>query len=577
MADVITDMPGSAGSDPADDPIVEADQPEGPYFLLKDEPIEHGEEDSLSTSGAAAAIASMLESSVKSSPFVLAIDAGWGMGKSTLLHQIEYHLSRNPEIVRLHFNAWTSGGRDTLEGLIKAVLGKLDRNSLRRGMRWLARQRGLLTLARIVSGVAGTFFGVSRMVDDLWSKMNVDAKSRNELRDLIKTMLDDWISQDGSPDLRRALMVFIDDLDRCPDETVVQVCEAVKLYLDRPGMIFVIACDQSVLARSVSDSARGDSSDGRAYLEKIIQVAYRMRPPDNSQVKAFIRACARQSGTATLFDDTVTDILAEGTNRNPRSIKRIINSFVLEYRLDPSWRQPQLGGAQLVTAVLIQHLYPGFYDLLLSEEAGTGLIRGFLDYAQVVEMRPDGPQHSDDPRWETCRRVFGQYRLPLPATVPLPAGQLDTELEKLKKLVPAGFPELTPIASFVRLLRRVDEADATEALHAQLHRRPLSTAPVEASSAKVSYQGVFQWREQTVGDNDKRVLTYQHAVAYLDGVPEPVALCGYQYGPDDLPPPRTAVIWGIGVPKRQRCPGCTAALRKAGYTLWDVDARALGS
>jgi hypothetical protein len=71
-----------------------------------------------------------------------------------------------------------------------------------------------------------------------------------------------------------------------------------------------------------------------------------MRPPDSQQTIAFIQACASQSGTATLFDDTVTAILAEGTNRNPRSIKRIINSFVLEYRLDLSWRQPQLGSAR---------------------------------------------------------------------------------------------------------------------------------------------------------------------------------------------------------------------------------------
>jgi len=77
--------------------------------------------------------------------------------------------------------------------------------------------------------------------------MAVDAKSRNELRDLIQNMLKDWISTAGEGDPDRALVVFIDDLDRCSDEVVVKVCEAVKLYLDARGLIFVMACDQSVL------------------------------------------------------------------------------------------------------------------------------------------------------------------------------------------------------------------------------------------------------------------------------------------------------------------------------------------
>ena len=526
----------------------------------------------------------MLESSIKSSPFVLAVDAGWGMGKSSLLHQIENHLSKKPEIVKLHFNAWTSGDRDTLEGLIKAVLAKLDRNSLRRGMRWLARQRNLLIVAQIMTGFAASFLGVSRLVDRLWSQMNVDAKSRNELRDVIKTMLNEWVSQDGSPDPSRAFMVFIDDLDRCSDEIVVKVCEAVKLYLDRPGIIFVIACDQSVLARSVAASARGDSDSGRAYLEKIIQVAYRMRPPDDQQIKSFIRACARQSHIGALFDETVTKILAEGTNRNPRSIKRIINSFVLEYRLDPSWRQPPLGSAQLVTAVLLQHLYPSFYELLVSEESSPDPISDFLDYAKVNEKMSDIPADENDPWWEICRRVFRQYRVQLPDKSPITAEKLTSEFEKLGTRLPVDFPELAINAAFVRLLRRVEEAGAGEALHAQLLHSPLLTAPAgkaqensgEKSSDKIIYQGIFEWRKPVPEEFSKRELVYQHAVAYLDGVPQPSALCGYQYSQDDLPPPKTAVIWGLGVSKRRRCPTCTIALRKAGYGLWDINPRALG-
>jgi hypothetical protein len=98
----------------------------------------------------------------------------------------------------------------------------------------------------------------------------------------------------------------------------------------------------------------------------------------------------------------------------------------------------------------------------------------------------------------------------------------------------------------------------------------------EKSSDKILYQGIFEWRKPVPEEFSKRELVYQHAVAYLDGVPQPAALCGYQYSQDDLPQPETAVIWGLGVSKRRRCPMCTIALRKAGYALWDINPRTLG-
>ena len=93
----------------------------------------------------------------------------------------------------------------------------------------------------------------------------------------------------------------------------------------------------------------------------------------------------------------------------------------------------------------------------------------------------------------------------------------------------------------------------------------------------MDYRAVLQWRTPVPEDIALRKLIYQHAVAYQDNAPASLALCGYRYDPLDLPPDKTAELWGIGVPKSMRCPKCTQALRDAGYSLWNVDAEALGS
>jgi CheY-like chemotaxis protein len=331
--------------------------------------------------------------------------------------------------------------------------------------------------------------------------MAVDAKSRNEFRDLINKMLSEWISRDGKRDPDRALVVFIDDLDRCSDEVVVKVCEAVKLYLDAPGLIFVIACDQSVLARGVSLSPSGGTSEGRAYLEKIVQVAYRMPPPEEDQIKELIHAYARESGTTELFDETVTNILAEGTSRNPRRIKRIINSFVLEYRLDPAWRQPSLGNWLLVTAVLLQHLYAPFYDLLVSERSGVNPISEFLDYVQVREKAYEAPDDANDRYWETVRRTCKVHQLPLPEEPPIQTEKLTAMVELLEHKLPEGFPTLARNVAFVAMMRRVEEADADGALRAQLVRRPLATASDYDLAPARPLGALAGWRIVCVDDN----------------------------------------------------------------------------
>ena len=447
---------------------------ECPYVLLNDQPVVSKDGDLLNTREIAKGIASLLISSRTSSPFVLTIDAGWGIGKSTLLRQVESCLPDETNMVKVHFNAWTAEGDNALEGLIKTVLGELDPNTVRRWVRRIARQQRVMIIARIGLSLIARFLGVTRMIDELWNRVGGDSKSRNEVRDLIRGMLADWVGQDGEAGFGRMLAIFIDDLDRCSEEVVVKLCEAVKLYLDVPGLIFVIACDLSVLARGVSTSARGGAGEGRMYLEKIIQVVYRIPLPEEEQVRRLIRGYAEQSGTRSIIDDNVTEILSEGSGRNPRKIKRIINSFVLEYQLDPAWQEPYLGSAQLVRAVLLQHLYPSFYELLLSEDSGEDPIGAFLDYAMVRERFAEPPTDNfDDPWWEAMRCIFRTHRLVLK----VPSEGVEKEIERMEKALPETFRLLVRDNGCVMLLRGIGDADSRRSFRAQLIHRPLVTAP----------------------------------------------------------------------------------------------------
>nr|WP_308202779.1 P-loop NTPase fold protein [Crossiella sp. SN42] len=419
-----------------------------------------------------------------SSPFVMAVDGGWGTGKSSLLRQIEAALPENPDMVKVSFNAWTVQGENALDSLIKSVIAKLDARLLRRWIRKLSKSRHTLNFLRFGFSVAAGFFGISRLADELWTTLEVNAKSRNELRNWVQEILEDWTKES---ELRagRNLVVFIDDLDRCSDTVVVQICEAVKLYLATTGVIFVIGCDLSVLARGVSTSARGGEGEGRTYLEKIVQVVYRIAVPDRASTVHLVHSYAKQAGVDGFVDKTVTKILVERTEGNPRRIKRIINSFVLQQKLSPAWRKPPLGSSRLIVVIIIQHLYPAVYDSLVSAQTGADPIGEFLDYAEIRARVTDPPGGSDT-WWSTASRVFRRHGMMLPGRAPGLRGELITKLERLERGLPAHFVEFAANEALTTLLRELGDLETRLAVRAQLISRPLSTGSFPGISREVT-------------------------------------------------------------------------------------------
>ena len=92
-------------------------------------------------------------------------------------------------------------------------------------------------------------------------------------------LLEDW-SADGERPIER-IVLYIDDLDRCEPERVVEVLQAVHLLFDFPLFSVVVGVDPRWLERSLLERYGREDSDGRDdvfdpqnYLEKIFQIPY---------------------------------------------------------------------------------------------------------------------------------------------------------------------------------------------------------------------------------------------------------------------------------------------------------------
>jgi len=306
------------------------------FRLLDDQPYYPGADDPLGFQGVAADLADLIRASRASTPLALGVESGWGMGKSTLMRRIQGVLDGDEDVTTVWFNAWTASQGEAIEGLVKSVLDKLDRNILRRA----ARNEKLVNWGRALGLVLADWLRLGSVVNALWHDLSVDPKARNEIKGLVVRSMVEWSRMRTELGPKRLLVVFVDDLDRCSPVNVFQVFEAVKLYLDAPGLVFVVGYDRDVVSDAVLEVKRySDAVTSHHYVEKIIQLVYRLPSVGDDASEALLDLYLHASGTSDLFDRPARSLTIEQNERNPRRIKRFINAFVLEYRLDAEWQE----------------------------------------------------------------------------------------------------------------------------------------------------------------------------------------------------------------------------------------------
>ncbi|MDN3028153.1 P-loop NTPase fold protein [Streptomyces sp. S.PB5] len=421
------------------------------FALLNDEPVADPASDLLGTGRAARELARLLHDSRTSTPFTLAVDAGWGMGKSSLMRLVEAELKQGyQDVETVWYNAWTASGADALEGLIKSVLARFDKRRLRRALHHIEEHSLLIRAVQTVLTVVAAPFGAAGIVNRFWRDLSVDAKARNDMREALRDLATQW-AESAPHEPRRLLVVFIDDLDRCSEDTVLAVCEAVKVYLDVPGLAFVIGCDRSALGPS--GLLRDLGPAGSAFMEKIFQTSYRIPVTGDEDIEGYVRQCAERSGVHELLaDETLVRLIAERSARNPRRIKRLINGFGLECSLNPVWQQYE--SEAVIRTLLLQHLYADFYRTLLASDRGhRNTAEEFLDYRVARRVLGQPAVTPDGESWQTTVRHLAEHGLAAPDLAD--PDEWGTVLARLEEYLPIGFPALERDQNFVTLVEEL--------------------------------------------------------------------------------------------------------------------------
>lgn len=246
---------------------------------------------------------------------------------------------------------------------------------------------------RIVGEIEAKEAEVEAASDGYLKELTIFSRIRNDferLSDLMTKANEEYVAEKivggkvvGPPPVSR-IVLYIDDLDRCPADRVVEVLKLVHLLLAFPLFVCVAAVDPRWITRCLHEapglidaSRNSDLADevgipatATDYLEKIFQIPLWLRPVPSEQRAAIARTLldplespdeprfdiavtALRNVTATgpegaegdadgalvanIIDPDVTsadelqylDQLAGLLNGNPRSLKRFVNTYRL--------------------------------------------------------------------------------------------------------------------------------------------------------------------------------------------------------------------------------------------------------
>jgi hypothetical protein len=328
---------------------------------VADQPVTHLRQDRLGFENYVLALKCFIDSKDTTTPLTISIDGPWGVGKSSLMRMLCSELDRAGHQTTW-FNSWKFDQEEQIwAALTLAVLDQLREKvdkwgrfkfwfHLTRkrfsfwGAAWQFLKKALLPLALCIAAIMyGLAIGDPNIASLftppavqilqlgqplLWLGAAITALNQisNIIKDPFQFQTEDFLDQ---PDYKekigfigrlekdfqrivdvatidpesgervRKLVVFIDDLDRCEPPKAADIIEAINLFLDSEGCVFILGMDSTAVIASIEtkyndlfSAVRRENvmivSPGRLFLDKIIQIPFQVPRPTSSSIATLV-------------------------------------------------------------------------------------------------------------------------------------------------------------------------------------------------------------------------------------------------------------------------------------------------
>ena len=247
--------------------------------------------------------------------------------------------SKNRKIKTVWFDAWKYSETDSmLAALVLEIFEEMGRHGTIDKVKSKLLGGKEINLYQEVSDLARVLTGCL-VEPEKWLE-NPAYKEKLSFYDLFQDYIEKILitfvleKEDGEySDKEGVLVIFIDDLDRCPPQNIKKVLESINLFFDKEGCFFIFGTDISLISKAIDSEYKDlEGFSGMDYIKKMFQLQFDLPEIHEVDIKDFVE-------TELEIEDelkTYFSIILGGLESNQREIKRFLNSLNLMRMLGES-------------------------------------------------------------------------------------------------------------------------------------------------------------------------------------------------------------------------------------------------
>lgn len=317
-------------------------------------------------------------------PYVIAIDAPWGFGKTTFLTMWMAYLKQKGAH-SLYFNAWENDfDGDPLVALLQQIEFSISGNvnkKTRDAFGNVKKIGGSLMKNALPALIKAATFGaldtkemteefIASVAENFAEEQFLAYEKAKVAFDTFKKNLSEFVVELDSD---YPLVFMIDELDRCRPDYALSVMEKIKHLFSIKGIVFVLALDKQQMGCSIK-TLYGAKMRVNEYLKRFIDLEYNLPEP---KIRDFVISTIERHGLDDFFDlrsnihdkkDTIDAFckLSELYNLSLRDFEQMISHLTIFIKLtkDNQYLLPQYACFML----FLFRIKKGLYDRLVKND-----------------------------------------------------------------------------------------------------------------------------------------------------------------------------------------------------------------
>ncbi len=315
--------------------------------------------------------------------FTIGIFGDWGTGKTTLINAVDKVLQTDKDLIRIRLEPWRYKQEQfPLVSLLKSIAFSLPSEKqfqvLKRkletsAINYLKKTPDILT--SIISKYASEEDEISdEMLDTFKRELNSKIQ-------LIAELDRDTVYFDGLEEIKKELrnlrldnpafriIVFVDDLDKCPPKRALEILELVRIFHDIEGFVYIIGISHDMIIKYSNIENNKMSIDGEHYIKKLIQIPITLPKWSNHDIVNLVKDLIKKGMIHDKFKDVVEkniDLISVAIDNNPREIKRFLNNFFVAHEIFSGKKNFEAKELLIIQAIHLR--WAKFYNILVRSD-----------------------------------------------------------------------------------------------------------------------------------------------------------------------------------------------------------------